>query len=79
LVAAREAVSVEDLPEELGGARRRTADLYAEFASLAEGLEAFERYYVARVLAEENGELRSAARRLGLSLAELEKRLEQGL
>jgi two-component system nitrogen regulation response regulator NtrX len=79
LGSASETVAIEDLPEELGGARRPTEDLYREFGSLAEGLEAFERYYVARLLAEENGERQAAARRLGVSLNDLERRLKKGI
>jgi two-component system nitrogen regulation response regulator NtrX len=79
LVSSRETVALEDLPEELGGARLPAEDLYREFGSLAEGLEAFERYYVARILAEESGERQAAARRLGLSAAELERRIKKGI
>jgi len=79
LGSASETVALEDLPEELGGARHPTEDLYREFGSLAEAVEAFERYYVARVLAEESGQRQAAARRLGLSLSELELRLKRGI
>jgi len=57
------------------GARSPAEDLYREFATLAEGLRTFERYYVSRIMAEENAETVSAARRLGIDPAEIEKRL----
>ena len=76
LFAPGETVTMKDLPEEMGGARRPTEDLYREFDSLAEGVEAFERYHVARVLAEEGANVTAAARRLGLNAARLKKKLE---
>jgi two-component system nitrogen regulation response regulator NtrX len=75
LSAAGETVSVPDLPEELGGAGRLTEDLYREFGSLEEGRNAFERYYITRVRMEAGGDDRAAAKRLGLSAAELKKRI----
>ncbi len=68
-------VQVADLPEHLGGARSAVEDLYREFATLDEGLRAFERYYLARILAEENSDIEAAARRLGLSPADLTRRM----
>ena len=52
-------------------------DLYGEFDSLADGVAAFERYYVAHVLADEGGDRDSAARRLGLSPDDLAGRLSR--
>jgi len=75
LFAAADVVQVSDLPEHLGGAHTAVEDLYREFATLDEGLKAFERYYVARVLAEENSDVDAAARRLGLTPAALAKRI----
>jgi two-component system nitrogen regulation response regulator NtrX len=75
LFAAADVVQVADLPEHLGGARSAVEDLYRDFATLDEGLRAFERYYVARVLAEENSDTAAAARRLGLTPADLLKRM----
>jgi two-component system nitrogen regulation response regulator NtrX len=75
LLGRAEVVEAHDLPAGLGGARGPAEDLYREFGSLAEGLAAFERYYVARILAEEAFDRRAAARRLGLALGELEDRL----
>jgi len=75
LFAPGELVRVRDLPESLGGIRPPAEDLYREFASLADGIRAFERYYVARMLAEENSDRDAAARRLGLGPEELERRL----
>ena len=76
LLTDAEVVQVEDLPEELGGAGRAVEDLYREFASLDEGLEAFARYYVRRILNEERSDEKRAARRLGLTPAGLRKRLK---
>jgi two-component system nitrogen regulation response regulator NtrX len=75
LSAAGETVSARDLPEELGGAGRLTEDLYREFGSLEEGRRAFERYYITRARREAGGDDKAAAKRLGLSAAELKKRV----
>jgi two-component system nitrogen regulation response regulator NtrX len=64
-----------DLPQELGGRAPAPEDLYREFGSLAEGLQAFERYYLRRVMATVQGDVAAAARRLRLPRAELERRL----
>ena len=77
LATAGETVTVQDLPEELGGAGSLTEDLYREFGSLEEGSRAFERYYITRVRTEAGGDDRAAAKRLGLSVAELKKRVEK--
>jgi two-component system nitrogen regulation response regulator NtrX len=66
LLAPAEVVRPSDLPEEMGGERALSRDLYREFGSLAEGVEAFEAYYVRRVLEEERGDREKAARRLGI-------------
>jgi transcriptional regulator with PAS, ATPase and Fis domain len=71
-----EVVRAEDLPEGFGGVRGPAEDLYRDFESLAEGVEAFERYYLHRVLAQENGNEEAAAARLGLGTDELERRLK---
>jgi two-component system nitrogen regulation response regulator NtrX len=68
-------VQLEDLPEAMGGARIPDEDLYRPFASLAEGLAAFERYQIARVLAEEKGDPDATASRLGLTRSELLQRM----
>jgi len=70
-------VSVRDLPERLGGARGPTEDLYREFASLADGLLTFERYYIRRVLTEERGSRGNAAQRLALEPDALERRIQK--
>jgi DNA-binding NtrC family response regulator len=75
LLGAGETVEVRDLPEELGGARAPAEDLYQEFDSLGRGVEAFERYYVRRILAEERGDREAAARRLRISPRDLDARL----
>jgi len=76
LLVPGEVVRAEDLPEGFGGARGLAGDLYRDFESLEEGLETFERYYVHRVLAQENGNEEAAAARLGLRLDELARRLK---
>ena len=75
LFAAGDVVQVADLPGEMGGAGPAVEDLYREFGSLDEGLEAFARYYIRRVLSEEHADKKKAARRLGLTPGELEQRL----
>ena len=71
LLSPAETIQVEDLPEHVGGAAERGEDLYGGFASLAEGLAAFERSYVRRTLAAVRGDREEAARKLGLSVPEL--------
>jgi DNA-binding NtrC family response regulator len=77
LFAPGETITVDDLPAELGGARRPAADLYREFDNLAQGLETFRRYYVARIVAEESGDKQSAAHRLGVTEADLRGFLQE--
>jgi two-component system nitrogen regulation response regulator NtrX len=67
LLVPGEAVALADLPEALGGDPGPAEDLYREFGSLKEGVRAFERYYVLRVLAGVNGNRQKAASRLGLT------------
>jgi two-component system nitrogen regulation response regulator NtrX len=76
LLAPSETVDVGDLPAVLGGAPGAAEDLYREFESLAEGVEAFERYYIRRVLAEERRDLAGTARRLGVADATLTSRMK---
>jgi two-component system nitrogen regulation response regulator NtrX len=76
LFTAGEIIEAQDLPDRLGGARPPAEDLYREFASLAEGVRAFERYYISRALSRENGNHEAAAARLGLSPEALRERLE---
>ena len=71
-----ETVQLSDLPEGMGGARPPAEDLYREFATLADGMRAFERYYIARMLAEESPDRTAAARRLGLTPKQMENRLK---
>ena len=75
LFAPGEVVQASDLPEGLGGAGRAVEDLYRDFGTLEEGLRAFARYYVRRILTEEHGSVVRAAKHLGLAPEELEKRL----
>ncbi len=77
LFAGGDAVGVEDLPEGLGGARAPAQDLYGDFDSLEQGMRAFERYYIQRVLAQENGDQATAAKRLGLTRRGLSERLKR--
>jgi len=75
LLAPHDTVGAGDLPRELGGAPGPAEDLYREFATLADGLETFERYYVRRVLTEERGDLPATAQRLGISEPKLRTRM----
>ena len=75
LLGAGETVERTELPESLGGAPL-AEDLYRDFDSLADGLRAFERHYIARVLSEEGASRRAAAKRLGITPASLEKKLK---
>lgn len=76
LYAKSDVVQMSDLPEELGGAGGEVEDLYRDFGSLDEGLRAFARHHIRRVLLEEREDKPNAARRLGLTLEQLESRLE---
>lgn len=76
LYVGEEVVTVDDLPGEMGGARGPLVDLYSDFPSLKEGLKSFERYYIARIMAEA-GDDGAAAERLGISPQELKNRLEE--
>jgi two-component system nitrogen regulation response regulator NtrX len=71
-------VQVSDLPETMGGAKIAPVDLYGRFETLAAGVEAYEHYYVRRILKEENGETGKAAARLAISESELNARLKAG-
>jgi two-component system, NtrC family, nitrogen regulation response regulator NtrX len=75
LLAPGDVVRIEDLPEEMGGARPPVEDLYGEFESLREGLRAFERFFLRRVIAEAGADLDAAARSAGIARAELERRI----
>jgi two-component system nitrogen regulation response regulator NtrX len=75
LLAPAEDIGAADLPTELGGAAVLSEDLYAPFPSLAEGLAAFARYYLKRAVRDEQGDIEAAARRAGISAAELRKRI----
>lgn len=75
LLSSRETIGIADLPAEMGGEGIPVEDLYREFESLAEGLEAFERSMVLRVVAATGRDLDAAARRLGVTRPHLETRL----
>jgi two-component system nitrogen regulation response regulator NtrX len=68
-------VSIADLPSQVGGEGTEIDDLYRPFGSLEEGVRAFERYFLRRLLREAKGDVAVAARRAGLSTAELRKTL----
>ncbi len=76
LYVGEEVVTVDDLPAEMGGTRGPLEDLYRDFPSLDEGLKSFERYYIARIRAQE-GDDGSAAKRLGISTEEMRSRLKE--
>jgi two-component system nitrogen regulation response regulator NtrX len=75
LLAAADEIRVGDLPVELGGAAPPVEDLYAPFATLAEGRAAFERFFLRRALRDAKGDVEAAARRAGVSTAELTARI----
>ena len=68
-------VTRDHLPAELGGTARPEVDLYGEFESLVEGLQAFERHFIRRTLEEVSGRRDAAAARLDLTVEELERKL----
>lgn len=68
-------VRTSDLPKAMGGAELAPVDLYGEFGSLSEGKAAFEEYYIRRMIGEADGDMKKAARRLGLKLADLKDRV----
>ena len=76
LYAKGDVVQTSDLPEELGGDGGAVEDLYRDYGSLDDGLRAFARHYIRRVLFEEQADKKKAARRLGLTPEQLERRLE---
>ena len=76
LLAPDDEIQISNLPLELGGATLATDDLYAPFPTLAEGLAAFERYFLRRALKESRGDIEAAARRAGISAAALRGRID---
>jgi two-component system nitrogen regulation response regulator NtrX len=75
LLAPGNEVCLGDLPVELGGQSPPVDDLYGPFPTLAEGRLAFERHFLRRVLRDEKGDVEAAARRAGVSVAELRVRV----
>ena len=75
LLAPADEIQVSDLPLDLGGATHAAEDLYGSFQTLADGLAAFERYFLRRALREEKGDIEAAARRAGVSVATLRDRI----
>ncbi len=68
-------IRTSDLPQTMGGTELVPVDLYGGFESLSAGVAAFEEYYIRRIVGEAAGDLKKAARRLGLKLADLKKRI----
>jgi two-component system nitrogen regulation response regulator NtrX len=75
LLAPGPVILPSDLPASLGGASTAAEDLYGSFATLGEGLAAFTRYFLRRALREEHGDIEAAARRAGMTVAELRERI----
>ena len=75
LLATSDAIEVLDLPSNLGGATHAAEDLYGTFGTLADGLAAFERYFLRRALREAKGDINAAAGRAGVSAASLRDRI----
>ncbi len=68
-------IRTSDLPEAMGGTKLVPVDLYGGFESLAAGVAAFEEYYIRHTVGEVGGDLKKAARRLGLTLTDLKSRI----
>jgi DNA-binding NtrC family response regulator len=75
LLVPADEIRAADLPSELGGARLAAEDLYAPFPSLADGLESFTRYFLARALRDAKGDVEDAARRAGVTVDEFRRRI----
>jgi DNA-binding NtrC family response regulator len=75
LLAPGDEIELSDLPAALGGTTPVAEDLYGPFATLAEGVDAFTRYFLRRALRDERGDLEAAARRAGVSVAMLRDRI----
>ena len=75
LLVTADEIQRSDLPEDLGGDASAVEDLYAQFPTLAEGLAAFTRYFLRRLVREEQGDVEAAARRAGMQVLELRKRI----
>lgn len=76
LAATGDSIGLHDLPMAMGGDGVASVDLYGKFDSLKEGIEAFTRHLVHRVLAECAGNQAKAARRLGIDVPELKSKLK---
>jgi DNA-binding NtrC family response regulator len=76
LLAPTDEIQVADLPPALGGATKIIEeDLYGPFGTLAQGIAAFERYFLRRALREAKGDVEVAAGRAGVSPATLRDRI----
>lgn len=78
LLAGGDDVRAADLPREIGGHGPAIDDLYGPFESLAEGLGAFRRHFLRRVLREAHGDVAEAARRAGIAVGDLRSALADG-
>ncbi|HMA30014.1 MAG TPA: sigma-54 dependent transcriptional regulator [Thermoanaerobaculia bacterium] len=81
LMSTGPTVRASDLPPEDGAAAgrpatRSTSDESPAFATLADAREAFEKRYLARVLAETKGNVSRAAERLGLDRTTLHRKMK---
>jgi two-component system, NtrC family, nitrogen regulation response regulator NtrX len=80
LMSSGPTVRVQDLPEDNPAAARAPShtrsDEIPAFATLAEAREAFEKRYLARVLAETKGNVSRAAERLGLDRTTLHRKMK---
>jgi len=75
LLAPTDEIQVSDLPPTLSGAAPGAEDLYGRFDTLADGLAAFERYFLRRALRDEKGDVEAAARRAGVEASTLRDRI----
>jgi two-component system nitrogen regulation response regulator NtrX len=76
LLTPADEIRIQDLPPPLGGATLAAEDLYASFPTLADGVAAFERYFLRRALRESQGDFEEAARRAGISADSLRNRID---
>jgi DNA-binding NtrC family response regulator len=77
LLSGGDDVRVADLPREIGGKARELDDLYGPFASLADGIKAFERYFLRRAVREAHGDVAEAARRARIVIGDLRRALAE--
>jgi two-component system nitrogen regulation response regulator NtrX len=66
----------EDRPAAAREPSRAASDEFVSYATLADAREAFERRYLARVLADTKGNVSRAAERLGLDRTTLHRKMK---